>query len=181
MRFKKVDRGLVHVYTGHGKGKTSAALGLALRAISYKKKVLIVQFIKGPWRSGELDVVDRLKPFLKIKALGQGFVKILGDTKSFSVHKNSAQKAITYSLKEMKSGRFDIIILDEIHVAIKERLVTVSQLVKFIKQKPVKVELVLTGRDASKKIIKLADYVSEIKAVKHPYDRGILARKTIDY
>lgn len=181
MKLKKVDRGLVHVYTGDGKGKTTAALGLALRAISYKKKVLMVQFIKGPWRSGELDVVDKLKPYLKIIALGEGFVKILGDNKSFATHRNAAQKALAYASRAILNRKFDMVILDEINVAIQERLVTVDQLVKIIKHKPSKIELILTGRGAPSKIVKLADYVSDIKAVKHPFQQGILARPSIDY
>jgi cob(I)alamin adenosyltransferase len=181
MKFRKVDRGLVHVYTGEGKGKTSAALGLAVRAISYRKRVLIVQFIKGPWRSGELDIVDRLKPYLHIRAMGEGFVKILGDRKPLAVHKKAAQKAFIYAAQAMRSGKYDIFILDEINVAVKEKLVTVNQVAQFIKNKPTKVELVLTGRNAHSRIKKMADYVSDIRPVKHPFQKGILARQSIDY
>lgn len=181
MKFKKVSHGLIHIYTGNGKGKTSAAIGLAIRAISYKKKVLIVQFIKGPWRSGELDIVSKLRPYLKIFAMGQGFIKILGDNKPFSVHKKAAQEALNYGAKQMKAGKYDIVIMDEINVAIKEKLLTESAVIKLIKLKPKKVELVLTGRHATTKIKKLADYVSEIKEIKHPFKKGILARESIDY
>ncbi|MBU0598469.1 cob(I)yrinic acid a,c-diamide adenosyltransferase [Patescibacteria group bacterium] len=176
-----MDKGLVHVYTGDGKGKTTAALGLAVRAVSYKKKVLIIQFIKGPWRSGELDLVRKLKPYLQIKSLGQGFVKILGDKKPFAVHKKAAQQAFILAKKSIKSGKFDMVILDEINVSLKERLISTDEVVKLIGSKPEKVELVLTGRYAPAKIIKLADYVSEVKMVKHPFNRGILARSSIDY
>lgn len=181
MKLRKIDRGLVHVYTGNGKGKTTAALGLALRMISYKKKVLIVQFIKGPWRSGELNVVTKLKPYLKIKALGNGFVKILGDRKQFNAHKEAATQALLYASKEMKTGKYCLIVLDEINVAIREKLVPVNKVLTLMKQKPKKVELVLTGRNAPDKIIKQADYVSEIKEIKHPYQKGILARASVDY
>ncbi|MFH1207057.1 MAG: cob(I)yrinic acid a,c-diamide adenosyltransferase [Patescibacteria group bacterium] len=181
MKFKKIDRGLVHVYTGHGKGKTTAALGLALRAISYKKKVLMVQFIKGPWRSGELNIADKLKPYLTIKSFGQGFIKIMGDRKPFEAHRKAAQKAFGYVKTAIRSGRQDLIILDEINVAIGEKLLTADSVAGLIKKKPDRVELVLTGRQAPAKIIQLADYVSEIKMIKHPYNRGILARPSIDY
>ncbi|XOU93968.1 MAG: cob(I)yrinic acid a,c-diamide adenosyltransferase [Candidatus Kerfeldbacteria bacterium] len=181
MKLRKVNRGLVHVYTGNGKGKTTAALGLAMRMISYKKKVLIVQFIKGPWRSGELDIVKKLKPYLKITALGEGFIKILGDRKSFEVHKQAALQALEYVNREMKSGKYNLIILDEINVAIREKLIPITMVLTLIKQKPAKLELVLTGRNAPDKIIKQADYVSEIKEVKHPYQKGILARDSVDY
>ena len=181
MKFKKVNKGLVHVYTGDGKGKTSAALGLALRAISYKKKILIVQFIKGPWRSGEVDIVRRLKPYLKVKVMGEGFVKILGDKKPFTVHRKAAQKTLLFVQKAIFSKRYDVVILDEINVAVRERLIDIDQVIRLIKQKPAKLELVLTGRKASAKIKKLADYVSEIKMIKHPFQKGILARRSIDY
>ena len=181
MKYKKIDRGLVHVYTGEGKGKTSAALGLAIRAISYKKRVLIVQFIKGPWRSGELDIVGRLKPYLHIRAMGEGFVKILGDRKPLAVHKKAAQNAFLFAAQAMRQGKYDILILDEINVAIKEKLLTVSQVVQLIKNKPDNVELVLTGRNAHPKIKQMADYVSDIRPVKHPFQKGILARQSIDY
>lgn len=181
MKIKKVTKGLVHVYTGHGKGKTTAAIGLAIRAIGYKKKVLIVQFIKGPWRSGELDIVKKLKPYLNIYAMGQGFIKILGDNKPLAVHKKAAQAALDYAKRQMKSGKYDIVILDEINVAVKEKLLTQQEVIKFIKTKPGKVELILTGRGATAKIKKQADYVSEIKDIKHPFRKGILARESIDY
>jgi len=181
MKFKTVNKGLVHVYTGNGKGKTSAALGLALRAISYKKKVLIIQFIKGPWQSGELDIVKRLRPYLKIKATGKGFVKILGDKKPIAVHKKAAQAAFLLAQKEILTGKYEVVILDEINIALKERLISPEQVIRLIKQKPDKVELVLTGRYAHNKIKKLADYVSEIKMLKHPFQKRILARQSIDY
>lgn len=181
MKFKRVSHGLIHVYTGNGKGKTSAAIGLAIRAISYKKKVLIVQFIKGPWRSGELDIVKKLKPYLKIFAMGQGFVKILEDNKPLAIHKKAAQQALNYARREMRSAKYDIVILDEINVAIKEKLLLQKEIVQLIKNKPKKVELILTGRGATDKIKQLADYVSEIKDIKHPLKKGILARESIDY
>ncbi len=181
MKMRKTNRGLVHVYTGNGKGKTTAALGLALRAISYRKRVLIVQFIKGPWRSGELNIVEKLKPYLTIHAMGEGFVRILGDKKPIAIHKRAAMGAFTFARTAMLSKKFDVIILDEILVAIMERLLPASIVAGLITKKPSKVELVLTGRGASATIIKLADYVSEIKEVKHPFKKGILARETIDY
>lgn len=181
MQFKTVNRGLVHVYTGDGKGKTSAALGLALRAISYKKRILIVQFIKGPWRSGELNIVGRLKPYLRIMAMGKGFVKILGDRQSWQVHKKAAQAALKFAKRAMASNKIDILILDEINVAVKERLITIQQIISLIKTKPQKLELVLTGRAGHPKVIQLADYASEIQLIKHPFQKGILARRSIDY
>ncbi len=181
MKLKKINYGLIHVYTGNGKGKTTAALGLALRMISYKKKVLIIQFVKGPWRSGELDIVKKLRPNLIIKSLGEGFIKILGDKKSFDIHKEAATKALSFADKEIKSGKYALVILDEVNVAMREKLIPINKVLSLMKQKPKKVELVLTGRNAPDKIIKQADYVSEIKEIKHPYQKGILARASVDY
>lgn len=181
MKFKKEEHGLVHIYTGNGKGKTTAALGLALRSISYRKKVLIIQFIKGPWRSGELNLTKALRPYLTIKAMGQGFVKILGDQKPFKVHQHAAQEAFQFARQAVRSGKYDLVILDEINVALHERLLSTRQVVELIKRKPVALELVLTGRYAPGTIVRLADYVSEIRMVRHPFNRGILARPSIDY
>ncbi|MFH0805035.1 MAG: cob(I)yrinic acid a,c-diamide adenosyltransferase [Patescibacteria group bacterium] len=181
MKFHTVDRGLVHIYTGDGKGKTTAALGLALRAISYRKRVLMVQFMKGPWRSGELNVVGRLRPYLTIRAMGHGFVKIMGDRKPFAVHRRAAQEAFVVAGRAVRSGRYDIVILDEVNVAVHERLVTVAQVRQLIRSKLRRVELVLTGRNAPATIQKIADYVSEVRMRKHPFQRGILARPSIDY
>lgn len=181
MKFKKIDRGLVHVYTGDGKGKTTAALGLALRAISYKKRVLMVQFIKGPWRSGELDIVEKLSPYLTIVALGEGFVKILGDRKPMRVHVQAARRALDRARRGIRSGMYDVVILDEVNVAIHEKLLPARIVAALIKSKPAKVELVLTGRHAPATITRLADYVSEVRMVKHPFTKRILARPSIDY
>ncbi|MFA5051502.1 MAG: cob(I)yrinic acid a,c-diamide adenosyltransferase [Patescibacteria group bacterium] len=181
MKFKKIDSGLVHIYTGDGKGKTTAALGLALRAISYKKHVLMVQFIKGPWRSGELDIVKKLSPYLQIVALGEGFVKILGDRKPFQAHQRAARNALRQAALAIRSGQFGMVILDEVNVAIREKLVTAASVARLVRAKPSAVELVLTGRHAPATLIQLADYVSEIKMIKHPFTRGILARPSIDY
>ncbi|MFA5134334.1 MAG: cob(I)yrinic acid a,c-diamide adenosyltransferase [Patescibacteria group bacterium] len=181
MKYKVIDRGLVHVYTGDGKGKTTAALGLAVRAISYRKRVLIVQFIKGPWRSGELNIIQRLRPYLTIHAMGEGFVKILGDRKPLSVHRKAAQGALRFAQRAMRSGRYDIVVLDEVNVAVRERLLAVSQVAELVRKKPRELELVLTGRNAAATIERLADYVSHIREIRHPYRRGILARQSIDY
>jgi cob(I)alamin adenosyltransferase len=142
---------------------------------------LIFQFIKGPWRSGELSIVGRLKPYLHIRAMGEGFVKILGDRKPFAQHKKAAQTALAFAQKAMRRKLYDVVILDEINVALRERLVSVRQVVGFIKARPERIELVLTGRNVPAAIKNLADYVSEIRMVKHPWQKGILARPSIDY
>lgn len=182
---KKVEwdnnlKGLVIVYTGEGKGKTTAALGLALRAAGYKKKVLIVQFGKA-WFSGEVEGVKKLKPFVKLIQGGRGFVGILGDTLSKREHKIAAKETFDKLHKEMVSGKWDVVIADEIAGAISSKLLPLSFGMRLIKDKPENVDLVLTGHNAPKEMITEADLVTEMKPVKHPFEKGVLAKKGIDY
>lgn len=181
MKRENIDHGLVHVYTGGGKGKTTAALGLALRAVGYGKKVLIIQFIKGFGKSGELIAARRLKPHLSIKRLGSGFVGISGDQKPLAIHRQAARRAFALAAGALAAKKHDLIILDEINVAISLGLLSAEEVAGLIKARPEGLELVLTGRGAPAKIINLADYVSEIREIKHPFRRGIGARKAIDY
>jgi len=174
----KLKEGLVQVYTGNGKGKTSAAFGLALRAIGRGLKVYIIQFIKGGFDYGELYVVDKL-PNLKLKAFGQGkFVTQFPPSKK---DVEIAKEALELAKKIVKSGEYDVVILDEINVAMSLRLIKTEEVVKMIKEKPKNVELVLTGRYAPKEIIDIADLVTEMKEIKHPFQKGISPRKGIEF
>jgi len=174
----KLKKGLVQVYTGNGKGKTSAAFGLALRAIGRGLKVYIIQFIKGGFDYGELYVVDKL-PNLKLKAFGQGkFVTQFPPSKK---DVEIAKEALKLAKKIVKSGEYDVVILDEINVAMSLRLIKTEEVVKMIKEKPKNVELVLTGRYAPKEIIDIADLVTEMKEIKHPFQKGIPPRKGIEF
>jgi len=174
----KLKKGLVQVYTGNGKGKTSAAFGLALRAIGRGLKVYIIQFIKGGFDYGELYVVDKL-PNLKLKAFGQGkFVTQFPPSKK---DVEIAKEALELAKKIVKSGEYDIVILDEINVAMSLRLIKTEEVVNMIKEKPKNVELVLTGRYAPKEIIDIADLVTEMKEIKHPFQKGISPRKGIEF
>jgi cob(I)alamin adenosyltransferase len=174
----KLEKGLVQVYTGDGKGKTSAAFGLALRAIGRGLKVYIVQFIKGGFDYGELYIVDKL-PNLTLKAFGRGrFVtQQPPDEKDVTL----AEEAFNLAKKVVESGEYDMVILDEINVALNLKLISLEKVLKLIKDKPKHVELVLTGRYAPNEIIEVADLVTEMKEVKHPYRKGCQARKGIDY
>lgn len=174
------EKGLVILYTGEGKGKTTAALGLVLRAIGYKKKCLIVQFGK-IWFTGELEGAKKLAPLVKFIQGGRGFVKILGDKLPLKEHKKAAQKAYNILYKEMTSDKWDVVVCDEIVGAVYSGLLPLSKVVRLIKDKPERLDLVLTGHHAPKRLIELSDLVTEMQEVKHPYQKGILAKKGIDF
>ena len=173
--------GLTIVYTGKGKGKTTAALGIALRAVGYGKKICMIQFIKGSWHYGEMHSSKKLEPEFEIIAIGRGFVGIIDDTTPKEEHKNIAKEAIKISIEKIQSGKYDIVILDEINYAINLDLVKVEDVLNLIKSKPPGLDLVLTGNYAKDEIIELADLVTEMKEVKHPFQRGIKAKKGIDF
>jgi cob(I)alamin adenosyltransferase len=176
-----VDPGLIIVFTGDGKGKTSAALGLALRASGHKMYVSMVQFIKSQTPTGEVRAAERLLPELEIVSLGKGFVNCFGDTTPLDDHRNAAREALLLTRRRMLSGSWDILILDEVNTAVTLGLLDVKDVLDLVRAKPEKLNLVLTGRDAHPDIIALADLVTEMRNIKHPYERGIPARKGIDY
>lgn len=174
------EKGLVIVYTGEGKGKTTAALGLVLRAVGYKKKCLVVQFGK-IWFTGEAEAVKKLKPFVKFVQGGKGFVKIMGDKLPLGEHKKAAKETFEELYQEMISEKWDLIVADEIVGAVASGLLPKNSLMKLIKNKPADLDLVLTGHHASKELIEMVDLVTEMKPIKHPFEKGILAKKGIDF
>lgn len=173
--------GLVIVYTGKGKGKTTAALGMALRAIGHDHKICMIQFIKGSWHYGEMTSSKLLEPQFELVAVGKGFVGILDDRSPREEHVKMAQEAVHISREKIQSKKYDIIILDEINYAVNLGLVEVNDVLDLIKIKPAALHLVLTGNYASDEIINVADLVTEMKEVKHPFQVGIKAKKGIDY
>jgi cob(I)alamin adenosyltransferase len=174
----KLERGLVQVYTGNGKGKSSASFGLALRAVGRGLKVYIVQFIKGGFDYGELYVVDKL-PGLTLRAFGRG--RFVSEKKPDKVDVDLAGQALETAREAVMKGEADIVVLDEINVALNLRLISVEEVLELIKKKPEHVELVLTGRNAPREIIQAADLVTEMIEIKHPYNAGFKARKGIEY
>ncbi len=174
----KLERGLVQVYTGNGKGKTSAAFGLALRAIGRGLNVYVIQFIKGGFDYGELYIVDKL-PNLTLKAFGRG--RFVTEKPPEKEDVELAQKALALAQEVVKGGEYDVVVLDEVNVALNLKLIRIEKVLELIKNKPEHVELVLTGRYASDEIIKAADLVTEMKEVKHPYNNVYQARKGIEY
>lgn len=179
-KYKETTKGLVIVYTGEGKGKTTASLGLALRAAGYKRRVLIIQFGK-VWFTGELEGVKMLAPYVKLIQGGLGFVKIFDDNSKFEDHVEAAQKTFSLLEKELNSGKYDVVIADEIVGAIAAKLLTFEQVKKLIKNKPEKVDLVLTGHHAKPNLLALADTATEMVQIKHIFEKGFLAKPGVDY
>lgn len=173
--------GLIIVYTGGGKGKTTAALGMALRAVGYNHKICLIQFIKGSWPYGEMESVKRLEPELELIISGKGFVGIIDDKSPKEEHAKIAKQALQISKEKVQSGAYNIVILDEVNYAINLGLIDVKDVLELIKSKPENLNLVLTGNHAKQEIIDLADLVTEMKEIKHPYKSGIKAKKGIDF
>ncbi len=173
-------KGLVIVYTGDGKGKTTAALGTALRAAGHGKKTLIVQFIKSFKKYGELKFVEKFDCGIEIKTMGKGYVKIKGDIHPFEEHVKAAKRTLEFAKDQILSKKYHIIVLDEINIALDKKLLTLKDVTDLIKQKPPDLHLILTGRGAPRKLIQLADLVSEVKEIKHPFKKGVPAQKGIE-
>lgn len=180
---KDSKEGAVLINTGNGKGKTTAALGLALRAAGHNIKVLILQFIKGPhYRTGEAKIMEKLKPLIEIEQLGRGFIKFKNGRPELTKEEiDNANESFKYAREKIYSSKYDMVILDEINNLIDYGLLKVEDVVDLIKNKPVKLCIVLTGRNAPCKLIDIADTVTEMKEVKHASSKGIKARKGIEY
>jgi len=178
---KDNKQGLLIVYTGDGKGKTTAALGMTVRAVGYDWKICIVQFIKGSWKYGELEGIKRLAPNVELTTVGEGFVGIVDDKKDIEEHRSAATKGLKLAVEKIKSGGFQLVILDEINVALQLKLVDRSEVEAIIDQKPTGQHLVLAGRNAPDWLVERADLVTEMKEVKHPFKSGLKARKGIDW
>lgn len=176
-----LDEGIVVVFTGKGKGKTTAALGIVLRAVGHGHKVGMIQFIKGEWFYGELASSKRLEPEFEMIVAGKGFVGIIDDDHPIEDHRSAAQKAISLAKEKISSGNYNIVILDEINYALNLNLIILKDVIDIINSRPKKTTLVLTGNYAVREVLDLADLVTEMKEIKHPYCRGIKAKKGIDY
>lgn len=174
----KRRRGLIIVNTGDGKGKTTAALGLAFRALGSGFKVFMVQYIKGKWKTGEKKMADRLYPEIEIRPMGDGFT---WDTKNPEQDIATTLKIWEVSKEAISSGKYDVVILDEINVVMKLGYLDPQVVVDFLKTRDPRLHVVLTGRGAPSEIIELADVVSEVVAVKHPYKSGVKAQQGIEF
>ncbi|MBU6414735.1 cob(I)yrinic acid a,c-diamide adenosyltransferase [Patescibacteria group bacterium] len=176
---------MIIVFTGNGKGKTTAALGQAIRAIGEGKKVLMVQFIKGPWKSGEDESAKLLAPNFKLVKTGKGFVGIMGDMLPREEHQEAAEEGLALARREIESGNWDIVILDEINNAVSLSLISkekVLELINSLNSATHQPEhLILTGRDAPQEFIDAADLVTEMRDIKHPYEKGIKGKRGLEY
>lgn len=173
-------RGLILINTGPGKGKTTAAMGTALRAVGNGMRVLMLQFLKGSWHYGELEAVEAFDGNFVMKQMGRGFVKVGGaetdpeDVRMVEAAWDEAKAAIV-------SGEWDMVVLDEINYAIGYGMLDPAKVAEALKARPEMVHVILTGRNAHPLLVQLADTVTEMRQVKHAYERGILAQRGIEY
>ena len=170
-------KGYIHIYTGNGKGKTTAALGIALRATGAGKKVFIAQFVKGR-KYAEMNALEKLKPEIIIKQFGRGCFIINQATEKDT---EAARKGLAEAAIIIASGSYDLVILDEACIAIYYNLFSTEELIDILKSKKEETEIIITGRYASRELIDFADLVTEMKEVKHYYNNGIEAREGIEY
>ena len=175
------EKGLLIVYTGPGKGKTTCALGTAFRAVGQGLRVLMVQFIKGSWHYGELDAAKMLgDEKFEIRPMGRGFVKV-GGAETDPEDIRMAEECWETGREAIYSGKYDLVILDEINYTIGYKMLDALKVVEELKGRPEQVHVICTGRNAHPLLVEQADLVTEMKEVKHPYTKGILAQRGIDY
>ena len=175
-----IRRGVIIVNTGPGKGKTTAAMGTALRAVGQGMRVLMLQFLKGSWHYGELDAVKAFGGQFVIKQMGRGFVKV-GTEKPDPEDVRMVEEAWAEGEKAIHSREWDLVILDEINYAISYGMLDPAKVVGSLQKKPEMVHVILTGRNAHPTIVELADTVTEMRQVKHAYEKGVMAQKGIEY
>lgn len=171
---------MILCYTGNGKGKTTAALGVALRASGHGLRTTILQFMKGTWTTGELKAIEAL-PKITIEQVGKGFFKILDDHFPEEEHRAAAEEALKKVQTVLHDGSCELLILDEINVAVDVGLLKETDVLKILRTAPPSLHIVLTGRNAPAGFLELADLVTEMKEIKHPFQKGIQAQKGIDF
>lgn len=175
-----MELGLIHIYSGDGKGKTTAAMGLGMRAAGRSKKVLLTQFLKSN-KTGELNSIEKLSEFFHVvKGVpAKKFVWNMNEEEKLEIKKEHTNRFREVTKKAIEE-EYDLLILDEIIATINRDFVMLSEVIDFLKNKPTGLEVVMTGRNPKEELIELADYVSEIKAIKHPYNKGIKSRVGIE-
>ncbi len=180
---KTIEKGLLIVHTGKGKGKSTAAFGLAMRALGNGMKIGIVQFVKGKWRTGERTVLERFPDQVTIRAMGEGFT---WDTQDRARDIAAAEAAWQASMGMIESARgaapaLDMVILDELNIVLRYSYLDLEQVVDFLAKKPPGLHVVVTGRKAKAPLIEIADLVTEMVMVKHPFRAGVKAQKGIEF
>jgi cob(I)alamin adenosyltransferase len=179
---KPARQGLTLVFTGNGKGKTTAAVGLAVRAAGNRLRVFFLQFIKGQWKTGEREILRGL-PGVDLEVTGRGFtIERLRNPKiPMADHAAAAAHGWRVAQQIVREGEYDLVVLDEVLGAVKAGLVPLDELLALVRSKPPELHLVLTGRGAPPELVEVADLVSEIRPIKHPYERGIKAQRGIEF
>ena len=173
-------RGLILINTGPGKGKTTAALGTALRAVGNGMRVLMLQFLKGSWHYGELDSVEAFGEKFVLKQMGRGFVKV-GGAETDPEDIRLVEAAWAEAQEAIYSGEWDMVVLDEINYAISYKMLDPAVVAAALRARPEMVHVILTGRNAHPLLVELADTVTEMREVKHAYEKGVLAQRGIEY
>jgi cob(I)alamin adenosyltransferase len=173
-------KGLILINTGPGKGKTTAAMGTALRAVGNGMRVLMLQFLKGSWHYGELDAVEAFGGQWVMKQMGRGFVKI-GGAETDPEDIRMVEEAWAEARTAILSGEWDMVVLDEINYAISYGMLDPVQVAETLQQRPEMVHVILTGRNAHPALVEIADTVTEMRQVKHAYEKGVLAQRGIEY
>jgi len=173
--------GLMIIYTGNGKGKTSAAMGTAFRAVGQGLRVMMVQFIKGSWHYGELDSAKMIpEERFQIVPMGRGFVKV-GAEKPDAQDVELVRQCWEFGKQKMMSGEYELVVFDEINYAINYGMLPAAEVAEALAARPDAVHVILTGRNAHPQLVEMADLVTEMKEIKHPFEKGILAARGIDY
>jgi len=170
--------GLIALFTGNGKGKTTAALGLAFRALGHGHRVCVIQFLKGSWKYGELDAAERFKPLLEFHVMGRGFT---WKSEDLEKDKEAARNAWEFAVKTIKENRHELIILDELTYLCRYQIIEEEALLNVLKNKPATMHIAITGRHASEALIQQADLVTEMLEIKHPFQNGIQAQKGMEF
>ncbi len=175
----KKRKGLIIVNTGNGKGKSTAAFGLAMRAAGNKMNVFIMQFMKGQWKAGERKSFEKLSPYVEVIPMGDGFT---WDTNNAEQDKATARKAFEIVKEKLNSRKYEMVIFEEINYVLHYQFLPEDEFLETIKNKPEMTHVVCTGRNAPKKLIEMADLVTEMKMIKHPFaEQGIPAQKGIEF
>jgi cob(I)alamin adenosyltransferase len=175
---KEKRTGLVQIFTGNGKGKTTAALGTVLRAAGHGLRVSVIFFMKGDFPYGEREILSRL-PNVDVAVFGSKEFCDPGKVKPEEIEQ--ARQGLAAARKAMLSGDYDLLVLDEVDVAVAFKLIRLEDVISLIQDKPPEVEVILTGRYADNRLVEMADLVTEMVKIKHPFDKGIKARKGIEY
>ena len=175
---KESTKGLIAVFTGNGKGKTTAALGLAFRALGHEHRVCIIQFIKGSWRYGELEAATRFRPLLDFHVMGRGFTWKSDDLEK---DKAAAREAWEFAAQTIRENRHELVILDELTYLSYYRIIEEEAILAVLRDKPETMHIAITGRHASEALIQLADLVTEMREIKHPYQHGVKAQRGMEF